>query len=318
MSVPVFYFIMKLRNLSVLFLGAAVLFASCDSKSRELQPGNKNKDNDPSKPKEEFRSPETPKYNVVAHRGGSSECGYPDNSRASLRYAMSIRCYASECDIYWTKDNDVIVAHADGSTRINGLYPWEATVEQIRSAGNLKNGETVPTLSEFIDIVMETGSCTKLWLDIKNITSPSTMTTQVIEAAKRACEIITEKKAKNFCEFICTGATAVWPSALVYTTRAGCANGWMAGKTPNDHKTYGSTWANLCAKSYMTPYGNKFTVDQFVSAGVAISVYNVDKKSGDSNAVYADSEVNYYITNYPKMKAICTNYPSWLMSKLAQ
>ena len=54
-----------------------------------------------------------PCYNkVVAHRGGSAECGVPDNSRASLKYAMGLKCYAMECDIYWTKDNDVVIAHA--------------------------------------------------------------------------------------------------------------------------------------------------------------------------------------------------------------
>ena len=72
---------------------------------------------------------------VVAHRGGSAECGQPDNSRASLKYAMALKCYASECDIYWTKDNDVIIAHAKDKFFINGLRPWEHTVLEIRRAG---------------------------------------------------------------------------------------------------------------------------------------------------------------------------------------
>lgn len=33
---------------------------------------------------------------------------------AALEYAMSLGCYGMECDIYWTKDNDIIVAHANG------------------------------------------------------------------------------------------------------------------------------------------------------------------------------------------------------------
>ena len=45
--------------------------------------------------------------NVVAHRGGASECKAPDNSLASLRYAIEQGCYGSECDIYWTKDDNV-------------------------------------------------------------------------------------------------------------------------------------------------------------------------------------------------------------------
>lgn len=309
---------MKIKSVAALLLVCLPLLFSCSKDSRVIQPGEKDKTDNPDKPSIDFPSPGTPKYNVVAHRGGSAECGLPDNSRASLQYAMSLKCYASECDIYWTKDNNVIVAHADGSCRINGYHPWEATVAEIQSKGKLSNGETIPTLSEFIDIVMASGSCTKLWLDIKNITSPSTLTDYPINAARRACEIITEKKAKNFCEFICTGNATVWKAAIVYTQKAGCPNGWMSGKDPNGHKENSSIWANLCAKQYMTPYGEKFTVSQFKNAGVAISVYNVDKKSGDGNAVYDPSEVNYYIQNYKDMKAICTNYPSWLMSELAK
>ena len=124
---------------------------------------------------------------VVAHRGGSAECGQPDNSRASLKYAMSLKCYASECDIYWTKDNDVIIAHAKDKFFINGLRPWEHTVLEIRRAGKLTNGEEIPTLTDFLDIVQVKDNCTKLCLDIKNLEGfpdyPS-------KAVMRACEII--------------------------------------------------------------------------------------------------------------------------------
>jgi len=300
---------MKTSTFSAFFTALAVLL-SCSGNSRELQPDPQPQPDPEPTPVVDYKSPGTPKFNVVAHRGGSSECGYPDNSRASLQYAMSLKCYASECDIYWTKDNDVIVAHADGNCKINGYYPWEATVAEIRAKGKLSNGETIPTLSDFIDIVMTDGSCTKLWMDIKNITVPSTLTDYPINATKRACEIIEAKKAKNFCEFICTGNGTVWKSALVYSTKAGCNNGWMANKNPDGHKENGSTWANMSTE-YMTPYGSKYTVKQFKDSGLAISVFNVDK-SNDA------AVIDYYVSNYKDMKAICTNYPSWLMSELSK
>lgn len=68
--------------------------------------------------------------NIVAHRGGAAECNAPDNSLASLRYAIEQGCYASECDIYWTKDDNVVVAHADGKCQINGMHPWEHTLAE--------------------------------------------------------------------------------------------------------------------------------------------------------------------------------------------
>ena len=114
---------------------------------------------------------------VVAHRGGAKELGeaVPDNSIASLDYAMSLGCYASECDIYMTTDRRVIVAHVDGEGMVNGYYPFMATLDELRAAGTLSNGEDIPTLEEYLDHVMKKGSCTRLWLDIKNVTKPSTL-----------------------------------------------------------------------------------------------------------------------------------------------
>lgn len=251
---------------------------------------------------------------VVAHRGGSKEYNCPDNSRQSLRYAMYLKCYASECDIYWTKDNNIIIGHADSNVKINNLYPYEHTVEELRKAGKLKNGEELPTLDDFLDIVMVKGNCTKLWLDIKN-TYDADNNVAAKKAVQRACEIIKERKAEQWCEFICTGYENVASVAAQCLKAYGIPIGWMANKTPANCKSAGFTWANLSAASYMTPYGAR-TIDSFVNAGMEISVFNVDKQSGDGNAVYSDSDVQNYVNNYAKLKAICTNYPSWLLAKV--
>ncbi|MBQ7750274.1 MAG: glycerophosphodiester phosphodiesterase [Bacteroidales bacterium] len=304
------------------FLAAVLLlsFAACE-KDRDLP------DNSKFTGKTDPEGPETPggtdftiadaPYKIVAHRGGSSECGAPDNCRASLRYAMQLKCCGSECDIYWTKDNNVVIAHADGECKINGYHPWEATLEQIRKGGVLKNGETVPCLEDFLDIVMVEGNCTKLVLDIKNITSPSTLTDYPIKAVQRACEIIKAHGAEPWCEFICTGNTTVARSAAACQASYGIPVGWMGNQTPAVHKSYGFTWANMNTANYMTPYGKgDKTIDSFVAAGVELSVFNVDMKAGDGNAVYSDEAVAYYVSQYSKLKFICTNYPSWLINKV--
>lgn len=304
------------------FLAAALVlsFAACE-KDRDLP------DNSKFTGKTDSEDPETPggkdftiadaPYKIVAHRGGSSECGSPDNSRASLRYAMQLKCCGSECDIYWTKDNNVVIAHADGECKINGYHPWEATLEQIRKGGVLKNGETVPCLEDFLDIVMVEGNCTKLVLDIKNITSPSTLTDYPIKAVQRACEIIKAHGAEPWCEFICTGNKTVARSAAACQQSYGIPVGWMGNETPAVHKSYGFTWANMNTANYMTPYGKgDKTIDSFVAAGVELSVFNVDMKAGDGNAVYSDEAVAYYVSQYSKLKFICTNYPSWLINKV--
>ena len=306
---------MKAIKLFALLAAAGLLAFSCN-KVDIPQPKGGDGGEEPVDPPTELATDPAPCDNrVVAHRGGSRESGIPDNSRAGLKYTMSLKCYAMECDIYWTKDNKVIIGHATDTYYINGLRPWEHTLEEIRKAGVLKNGETIPTLEDFLDIVQVEGNCTKLVLDIKNL--DGNLTAYPIKAVQRSCEIIKERKAEKFCEFICTGNETVAAAAANCMVVYGVPVGWMANKNPAGHKAKGFNWANLSAKSYMNPYGDgERTIDEFKNAGMQISVFNIDKAAGDGNAVYTDEAVNYYVNRYADLRFICTNYPKWMLSKL--
>ena len=307
---------MKTLKLFALLAAAALVAYSCDNKIDIPQPkGQETPGDNPDTPGVFTTDPAPCDNRVVAHRGGSRESGIPDNSRAGLKYTMSLKCYAMECDIYWTKDNNVIIGHATDTYYINGLRPWEHTLTEIRKAGVLKNGETIPILEDFLDIVQVEGNCTKLVLDIKNL--DGNLTAYPIKAVQRACEIIKERKAEKFCEFICTGNETVAAAAANCMVVYGVPVGWMANKNPAGHKAKGFNWANLSAKSYMNPYGDgERTIDEFKNAGMQISVFNIDKAAGDGNAVYTDEAVNYYINRYADLRFICTNYPKWMLSKL--
>lgn len=309
------------KYLAIFSVAAMALFSSCQKEEWPAQP-DWSKIPDSSQPVEDgLKKPEMATNNIVAHRGGSAECNLPDNSIASLQYAMQQGCYASECDIYWTKDDNVVVAHADGNCRINGLYPWEATLAEIRAAGKLSNGEQVPCLEDFIKEVMKDGSCTKLWLDIKNITSPSTLTQYPINAARRSCEIVEEMGAQHFVEFICTGNATVMTAAYGYAFAADLPIAWMGSKAASEFVKKGYPWANFSAASVMSPLSGGTgarTLAEFMEAGVQLSVYNVDMRAGDGNAVYSEAAVDYYVANALKFKALCTNYPAWLIAKVEE
>ena len=183
---------MKTLKLFALLAAAALVAYSCDNKIDIPQPkGQETPGDNPDTPGVFTTDPAPCDNRVVAHRGGSRESGIPDNSRAGLKYTMSLKCYAMECDIYWTKDNNVIIGHATDTYYINGLRPWEHTLTEIRKAGVLKNGETIPILEDFLDIVQVEGNCTKLVLDIKNL--DGNLTAYPIKAVQRACEIIKEQ-----------------------------------------------------------------------------------------------------------------------------
>ena len=246
---------------------------------------------------------------VVAHRGGAKEAGenIPDNSIAALEYTMNLGCYASECDIYLTSDNRVIVAHGDGDGKVNGLYPYESTLQEIRDAGTLSNGEQIPTLEDYLDHLMVEGSCTKLWIDIKNVTQPETLTYFSGAAGRFACRIVAEKKAEKWVEFICTGNETVMNECAPEAKKYGIPIGWMANRPATTYQQLGYEWANMSV-SNMTDatHSGERTVDEFTAAGVALSVYNVDKAKN----------MRYYIARLDQMKAICTNYPSLLLQEM--
>ena len=255
---------------------------------------------------------------VVGHRGVCSEIGAPDNSLASLRGAIALGLYGSECDIYWTKDDNVIVAHADSNCKINNLYPWENTVDELRRGGVLKNGEQLPTLEDYIKTAALEGKCTKLVLDIKNITAPTTINADTraqycIKACKRAIEIAQSCGAEDWIEFICTGNETVMKGCAPLCESAKIPIGWMANRTGAEYERLGAgckyayRWANLSLEHMNDGFsGGKRTIDEFVSRGIEFSCYNAD----------TDQQMEYYINQSHKLKFICTNYPKGLLRKM--
>lgn len=243
---------------------------------------------------------------VIAHCGGGMEAGLPDNSIAALEYAISLGCMASECDIYWTKDNNVIVTHADMDNRINGLYPWEHTLAEIRSGGKLSNGEEIPTLEEYLDCLMGKSRCTKLWIDIKGIYNEAIIAEPSINACRRACEIISAKKAEQYTEFICTGIEEVMEQSHRICLDAGIPIAWMSPRPAVDYLAEGYEWANVGFYN-LAEGGKDRQADEYLDAGLDFSVYTVDEPE----------LMDVYLQKYGKrLKGITTNYPARLLEKL--
>lgn len=249
-------------------------------------------------------------YKVVAHRGGYQECGRPDCSISSLKYAIMLRCFASECDIVLTKDNEILVAHPQSGYLVNGLEPFNHTVAEIRAAGTLTNGEEVPTLRDFIKVLQDPEQNPhgmRLWLDVKRLTKNDKEidVNYSIDACYRACEIIKEMKAQSLCEFLIPTGGSIFDvvrDRVIDEYRINLA--WMTCTHPGN---YGKAWAQL---SYTKIFGDNTTYGplDYIGAGVPLSVYNVDD----------DASMNTVIPYYPKLKAIFTNYPSKLIQKLKE
>ena len=101
---------------------------------------------------------------------------------------------------------------------------------------------------------------------------------------------------------------------------AGLPCGWMCGWiSASSFKNKGYTdWANLNARDYFKGVeGSSYnrTIAEFKNAGLKLSVFHIDKKSGNSSAVYSDAEVKLFLDEYDYLRCITTNYPSWLIDK---
>ena len=259
--------------------------------------------------------PETEKtavYKVVAHRGGSAECKLPDCSVASLKYAISQNCYASEADIVLTGDKDILICHPDGNGRVNGLDPGTHTLAEIRAAGNLSNGELIPTLTDFLKIVMDkelNPNGMKLWLDVKRFADAD----RSINACLRASEIIAGANAQNYCEFLIPTGEDIFMAVrdkVINDYKINIA--WMTCTNPAkyaDPKDYGKVWAQLAYRKILgdNPESKYRPLDYF-NAGLPLSIYGPDD----------DKTMADVIQYYPKLKAIFTNYPAKLISKLRE
>ena len=117
---------------------------------------------------------------VVAHRGAWKKNKLPENSIASLKEAIRLKCRGSEFDVRMTSDDSLIINH---DPNYNKLMIEETTYAELEKF-TLSNGEKLPTLSEYILAGIDNNTTTQLVCEIK----PS--------ASKERGKIIAEKVYK--------------------------------------------------------------------------------------------------------------------------
>lgn len=100
---------------------------------------------------------------IVAHRGAWKKDKLPENSLASLRKAIDLKCGGTEFDIWMTADSVCVVNHdADffnldiEKVNYNDLLQY-----------SLKNGEKIPTLEEYLLAGSKVNTQTRLVAEIK-------------------------------------------------------------------------------------------------------------------------------------------------------
>ncbi len=97
---------------------------------------------------------------VIAHRGAS---GYEyENSRAAFRRAVMLDADGVELDIHATRDGGIVVHH---DAELPGFGPIaQLSLAEARQV-MLRNGETVPLLSEVLELVGDRD----VWVEVKTL-----------------------------------------------------------------------------------------------------------------------------------------------------
>tara|TARA_R110002073_G_scaffold40547_5_gene114950 strand:+ start:49646 stop:51247 length:1602 start_codon:yes stop_codon:yes gene_type:complete len=127
---------------------------------------------------------------VIAHRGAWKANNHPQNSIASLKQAIELKCTGSEFDVRMTSDNILIVAH---DADYNGLSIEQSTYKEL-SQHKLSNGEILPTLKQYVLAGMENNSSTGLICEIK----PSKIEGRNEQIAEAVVQLVNEMQAAPY------------------------------------------------------------------------------------------------------------------------
>jgi len=130
---------------------------------------------------------------VIAHRGAWKAKGLPKNSIAALNEAINLNCTGSEFDVRMTSDHVLIVTH---DSDYGGLDIETSTFKEL-AKHKLSNGETLPTLKDFISAGMKNNTTTGLVCEIK----PSKIEGRNIEMANKTVALVKELNAEAFISY---------------------------------------------------------------------------------------------------------------------
>lgn len=140
-----------------------------------------------------INNPLSAQTKVIAHRGYWDTEGSAQNSITSLNKAYEAGAYGSEFDVILTKDNVPVINH---DSSIQGFEIENTNYKTLKNL-KLKNGEKLPTLSQYL-AQGKKNKPARLILEIKPHKTP--------EAEKRAAKIIVEMvnrmKVSDLVEYI--------------------------------------------------------------------------------------------------------------------
>lgn len=260
-------------------------------------------------------------FGIVAHRGVHTSA--PENSREGLRAALEANYYGSETDIRMSSDGTLFVIHdqyfdktnhKSSTVSTNNLEIENNTAATIKGGCTLTNGEVLPTLGEFLDIMNDrqySGKSTKLVIEIKtNKPGNKTNLTNTKEAAKKAMDLVNEKGLNDRVEYIafswetCVELASYAKTkkinnvSIQYLSNNYTNNNYGGPRLQSEMKTGGITGIDyqLAQASNVYTY-NSQTYDTFHNDNMTVNVWTINTLSEANEALRYGCD--YITTNIP-------------------
>lgn len=213
---------------------------------------------------------------TIAHRGywnvdnsGSNTTQQAQNSRQSLRDAIRIGCYGSETDVWMTTDKVLMVNHDATFAGKTIASETSATCQTL----TLANGETMPTLVDFLNIVRDHNHAerpTKLIIEVKNHSTAALNR----EAGQRTVAAVHAANVSDRVEYIsfsldaCQAIVAADPNAHV---------AYLNGdKSPQELYNMGIMGLDYTAATYTA---NPTWIDEAHALGMTTNVWTIDSRA---------------------------------------
>lgn len=221
---------------------------------------------------------------VIAHRGAWKEFNLPQNSIASLKKAIELKCFGTEFDVHLTKDAKMVVNHDHD---FYGLDIETHTYEELNSRKH-PNGEKLPTVEEYLAEGLKQTK-TKLIFEIKTSNVSISRTYLMIDLIK---DYLEDKNLENQIEFILFSFDA---SIYIKKQLPNYKISYLEGdKTPQEIKQVGLDGIDYNHKVYKE---NKNYLKDARKLGLITNSWTVNDK--DLFLKFLDEKMDVITTDYP-------------------
>ncbi len=221
---------------------------------------------------------------IIAHRGFWNTEGAAQNSRAAVEKALEQDFYGAEIDVYVTADDHVVLSH---DISYGGYNLSISKFDEIKNL-TLSNGETLPELSEVLDIIAKSTSRTKLVIEIKEHNNA----TNNERCAKAAVAAVKAAGVEDKVEYISFN------------------NDILKAVLLEDPEAYCAYLGSNCAPAYLQHLGHKaidFTYSTYKSSpDYIVNAHNLGMKVYTWTINNIEDIIDTYNDDYD---AIATDYP---------